>query len=68
MRNAQATVPLYVRLKATQDTAMRKVVRASPSRYRTVAEFVRDAIEGQLKKERRQQKEQLEPLDTSGGM
>jgi hypothetical protein len=49
---------LYVRLETALDTAMREAVRASPGCYRTVAGFVRVAIENQLKKERRSQRKQ----------
>lgn len=58
MRNAQAMTSLYVRLETALDTAMREAVRASPGCYRTVAGFVRVAIENQLKKERRSQRKQ----------
>jgi Arc/MetJ-type ribon-helix-helix transcriptional regulator len=53
MRIAQATTPLYVRLNIDLNTSMKEVVKASPDKYKTVAEFVRVAITSQLKKEGR---------------
>ncbi len=53
MNESQATTPLYVRIEPETDTAMRDAIRASPLKYGSIAEFVRVAIENQLKTERR---------------
>ena len=53
MREAQATTPLYVRIEHRLDTAMRDAIRASPEKYCSISEFVRVAVENQLKIERR---------------
>lgn len=53
MNESQATTSLYVRIEPETDTAMRDAIRASPSKYGSIAEFVRVAIDNQLKTERR---------------
>jgi Arc/MetJ-type ribon-helix-helix transcriptional regulator len=52
MREPQATISLYVRVDETQDAAIREAVRASPVRYGSISDFVRTAINNQLKRER----------------
>ncbi len=52
MREAQAMTSLYVRIESSTDMAMRNTIRTSPSKYRNVSEFVRAAINNQLKRER----------------
>lgn len=51
MREIRATASLYLRLDLAQDTAMREAVRASPHRYRSVSEFIREAIRNQIRRE-----------------
>ena len=53
MNEPQATTSLYVRIEPEMDTAVRDAIRASPSRYGSLVEFVRIAIKNQLKIERR---------------
>ena len=57
---AQVTTSLYVRLEADQDMAMREAVRASPDRYDNLTDFVRVAINNQLKREKSRSKTQKE--------
>ncbi len=56
---AQATISLYVRLDTKQDMEMKEAVRASPDKYKSVADFVRVAITNQLKQERRRREREF---------